>query len=108
MGATKGRIIRQMLTESLLLALIGGCIGVGLAYIFLRALLRLSPGDIPRLDEASIEVRVLGFSLIISLLTCVFFGIVPSLFASRLNLVSFVKNGGSRGSAGAGNRVRNI
>jgi hypothetical protein len=42
------------------------------------------------------------------LLTCVFFGIVPSLFASRLNLVSFVKNGGSRGSAGAGNRVRNI
>jgi predicted permease len=108
MGATKGRIIRQMLTESLLLALIGGCIGIGLAYIFLRGLLRLSPGDIPRLDEASLDVRVLGFSLLISLLTCVVFGFVPSLFASRLNLIGFLKNGGSRGSVGAGNRLRNI
>jgi predicted permease len=106
MGASKGRIIRQMLTESLLLALIGGFIGTGLAYIFLRGLVRLSPGDIPRLDEASIDFRVLGFSLLISLLTSVFFGIVPSLFASRLNLISFLKSGGNRGCVGAGNHLR--
>jgi predicted permease len=105
MGASKGRIIRQMLTESLLLALIGGCIGTGLAYFFLRGLLRLSPGDIPRLDEASIDFRVLGFSLLISVLTSIFFGIVPSFFAIRLNVISFLKSGGGRGSVGAGNRV---
>ena len=77
-----------------------------MAYVFLRGLLRLSPGDIPRLDEASIDSRVLGFALLVAVLTSVIFGILPALVASRLNLVSFLKSG-SHGSMGAGNRLRN-
>ena len=106
LGAARGRIIRQMLTESLLLGLGGGGAGIVLAYVFLRGLLRLSPGDIPRLEEASIDGRVLGFAFLVAVLTSVIFGILPSLLASRLHLLTFLKSGGHCGSMGAGNRVR--
>jgi predicted permease len=106
LGAAKGRLIRQMLTESLLLGLAGGFAGIVLAYLFLRGLLRLSPGDIPRLNEASIDARVLFFTLVIAVLTSVIFGILPALFATRINLVEFLKTDGSRGSVGTGNRLR--
>jgi predicted permease len=104
LGAAKGRIIRQMLTESLLLALGGGVAGVVLAYVFLRGLLRLNPGGIPRLNEASIDTRVLSFTLIVAVLTSVMFGILPAFFAVRINLVEFLKTG--RGTIGSGNRLR--
>jgi predicted permease len=104
LGAAKGRIIRQMLTESLLLALGGGGAGVVLAYVFLRGLLRLNPGGIPRLNDASIDARVLCFTLIVAVLTSVVFGILPAFFAVRINLVEFLKSG--RGTIGSGNRVR--
>jgi predicted permease len=106
LGAAKGRMIRQMLTESLLLGLAGGLVGIVLAYVFLRGLLRLDPGDVPRLDEASIDARVLCFTLLIALLTSVLFGILPAFFAARINLVEFLKTGGNRGSVGTGNRLR--
>jgi predicted permease len=104
LGAAKGRIIRQMLTESLLLALAAGIAGVVLAYGFLHALLRLNPGGIPRLNEASIDGRVLCFTLIVAVLTSVVFGILPAFFAVRINLVEFLKSG--RGTIGLGNRAR--
>jgi len=104
LGAAKGRIIRQLLTESLLLALAGGVAGVALAYVFLHGLLRLNPGGIPRLTEASIDARVLCFTLIIAVLTSVVFGILPAFFAVRINLVEFLKSG--RGTIGSGNRLR--
>jgi predicted permease len=106
LGAAKGRMIRQMLTESLLLGLAGGLVGIVLAYVFLRGLLRLNPGDIPRLNEASIDAQVLCFTLLIAVLTSVLFGILPAFFAARINLVEFLKTGGNRGSVGTGNRLR--
>jgi predicted permease len=106
LGAAKGRMIRQMLTESLLLGLAGGFVGIVLAYVFLRGLLRLDPGDIPRLQDASIDARVLFVTLIMAALTSVVFGILPAFFAARINLVEFLKAGGNRGSVGTGNRLR--
>jgi predicted permease len=108
LGAAKGRLMRQMLTESLLLGLAGGFSGIVLAYLFLRGLLRLSPGDIPRLNEASIDARVLFFTLVIAVLTSAVFGILPALLATRINLVEFLKAGGSRGSVGTDNRLRSV
>jgi predicted permease len=108
LGAARGRMIRQMLTESLLLGLAGGLAGIVLAYGFLRGLLLLNPGDIPRMDQASIDTRVLVFTLITAVLTSVLFGILPALFASRINLVEFLKSGGNRGTVGTRNRLRSI
>ena len=106
LGAAKGRMIRQMLTESLLLGLAGGLAGIVLAYAFLRGLLRLNPGGIPRMNEASIDARVLVFTLIVAVLTSVIFGMLPALFATRINLIEFLKTGGNRGTVGTGNRLR--
>ena len=106
LGAAKGRMIRQLLTESLLLGLAGGFVGIILAYVFLHGLLQLDPGDIPRLKDASIDARVLFFTLIMAALTSVVFGILPALFASRINLIEFLKRGGGRGAVGTGNRLR--
>ena len=98
-------MIRQMLTESLLLGLAGGFAGIVLAYAFLGGLLRLNPGGIPRMNEASIDARVLVFTLIVAVLTSVIFGMLPALFATRINLVEF-ETGGNRGTVGTRNRLR--
>ena len=104
LGAAKGRLMRQMLTESLLLGLAGGAIGMGLAYAFLRGLLGLNPGNIPRLQNASIDSRALMFTLMIATLASIASGLLPALFGARINLVEFLKTG--RGSIGSGNRLR--
>ena len=106
LGAGRSRMIRQMLTESMMLGLAGGLAGVLLAHLCLRALLRLDPGNVPRLNEAAVDLRVLLFAVIVSLLTSVLFGILPALSASRINLVEFLKSGGNRGSVGSRNRLR--
>ena len=69
LGAGRGRLIRQMLTESMMLGLAGGLAGVLLAHLGLHALLRLDPGNVPRLNEAAVDLRVLLFAVIVSLLT---------------------------------------
>lgn len=106
LGASRGRMIRQMLAESLLLGLAGGALGTALAYIFLHALLRLDPGNIPRLHEATLDIRVLLFTLAISLCTSILFGLLPALAASRINLVEFLKSGGNRGVVGHHHHLR--
>jgi predicted permease len=106
-GASKDRIIRQLLTESLLLGLCGGVAGIVFACGFLRVLLRLNPGNIPRLNEANIDSRVLFFTFFVALLTSAIFGILPALTASRVNLVEFLKSGGTWGNVGPRNRLRN-
>lgn len=106
LGAGRRRLIHQMLTESLLLGIAGGLAGIGLAWVFLRMLLRLDPGNIPRLHEASLNLRVLLFTVTITLLTSIAAGILPALSSTRINLVEFLKSGGQRGATGGNGRFR--
>jgi putative ABC transport system permease protein len=109
LGATRARLIRQLLTESVMLALVGGVLGAGLAWIGLRLLVGTNPANIPRLGEIEIDGRVLGFTLVVSLLTGLVFGLVPALQASRPDLNETLKEG-SRGSTGGigRHRVRSV
>ena len=107
LGARRGRLLRQMLTESLMLSAVAGFVGIGLAYLFLHALLKLDPGDIPRMQDATLDLRVMTFLVFVTVLTSVLFGILPSLSATRINLAEFLKSGGTRGIMGDRRRVRN-
>jgi putative ABC transport system permease protein len=106
LGATRGRMIRQMLAESLLLGLGGGCVGVMLAGFLIHGLLRMNPSNIPRLEDTSLDSRVLLFCVSLSILTSLLFGTLPALAASRVNLAEFLKSGGSRGTVGSHTRLR--
>jgi putative ABC transport system permease protein len=97
MGASGGRMIRQMLTESLLLAFIGGIAGLTTAAIVLKAVLRFVPANLPRLGEVNIDWRVLGFALLISVATGLLFGLAPAIHSSKAGLASTMREG-SRGS----------
>ncbi|WP_254062350.1 ABC transporter permease [Acidobacterium sp. S8] len=104
MGATRGRIMRQLLTESVLLAVTGGVLGLVLGYLGVRGLLLLSPGNIPRIGEDGASVgldwRVLLFTLCISLLTGILFGLFPAIGASRPDLNSTLKESSNRSGTG--------
>ena len=100
LGAGRGRLVRQLLTESTLLSLAGGALGVLLAWWGVGTLARLEPGDIPRLDGVRIDGAVLAFSLGISVLTGLVFGLAPALHQSRLDLRAALQSGG-RGSTGS-------
>jgi putative ABC transport system permease protein len=105
MGASRGRVVRQLLTESLLLAVLGGAAGMLLANYALGVVLPLGGHGIPRLAQASIDARVLGFSLLLAFLTSVFFGLAPALHASKVDFASSLKEG-SRGSTSKHDRIR--
>jgi predicted permease len=100
LGAGRMRIIRQLLTESLLIGVAGGAIGIGLAYVFLRILPHLDPGNIPRLNESSLDLRVLLFTVIVSVLTSLLTGILPALTVSRVNLTDLLAAGNGRSGTG--------
>ena len=97
LGASRGRLVRQMLVESLVLALAGGIIGIGLAQLAMRPLQVLSAGTLPRVTEISIDLSVLGFAFGVSLLTGIVFGLAPAWQAASAALVDVLKDGG-RGS----------
>ena len=105
LGAARGRIVRQLITESLLLALVAGVCGILLASWGVRALVALSPADVVRLTQIRIDWGVLTFTLGMSLITSVFFGLVPALHASKVDLIDIVKQGGARSVVG-GRTVR--
>jgi len=99
LGAGRGRVIRQLLTESVLLATVGGAIGLALAYWGIGALLSLNEGGIPRSNEIGIDARVLLFTVGVSLLTGVLFGLFPAWQTSKTDLHAVLKEGGRSGSA---------
>ncbi len=101
LGAGRGRLVRQLLTENLLLGLAGGALGLLLAFGGVKALLGILPSDVPRLSEVSIDGWVLAFTFAVSLLTGLFFGLVPAWQSSNLDLTPALKEGG-RASLGSG------
>ena len=98
-GAGRGQIIRQLLVESAVLGVIAAAVGVGLAIFGLDALKALLPPDMPRIDQIGVDGRVLGFTLGISMLTAVAFGLVPALQASKPKLSETLKEAGGRGGS---------
>ena len=103
LGASSGRLVRQLLSESLLLSLFGGLLGVALTAGFLPTLRAFSPGSVPRLEETRLDVSVLLFSVLLSLVTGVLFGLAPGWQAAAGNLHETLKEG-TRGSSEGGHR----
>ena len=99
-GAGRGRIVRQLLTESVLLSLIGGVLGLVVGVLGVRALLAVNPGNIPRIgpegSAVTLDWTVLAFTLLLSLVTGVLFGLAPALHASHADLNSVIKESGAR------------
>jgi putative ABC transport system permease protein len=104
LGASRWRVIRQLLTESLLLVLIGGGLGLSLAWLGVDMLLKLAPEDLPRLPQIGIDGRVFGWTTLVSLLTGLVFGMAPALQSARLSLNETLKEGGRSATDGAGKR----
>jgi predicted permease len=107
LGASPRRLARQVLIEGLLLAGLGGVLGLGLAYFGTRLLASASVQNIARLSDARIDARVLGFTFLITTLTGLIFGLAPAWGASRVNLTDKLKEGGRNDSRGRStNRLR--
>ena len=104
-GASRGRLLRQLLTESLVLGLAGGAAGVVLAMIGVRTFVRLSAGSIPRVEEIGLDVGMLAFTAIISLATGLAFGLIPALRVSRVAVADALRDG-ARGSTEGAHRGR--
>ncbi len=102
-GAGRFRILRQLLIESLLLAVVGGALGLALAEVFRRALLSVLPSELPAFVTIGLDSRVLAFTLAMSVATSLLFGLLPALQVSRLDLVEPLKEG-ARGGASAPRR----
>lgn len=105
-GATRGRLLRQLLTESLLLAGLGGALGLLLAFWGVGLFVALAPPDLPRLAEVRVDGRVLLFTSAVSLLTGLAFGVLPAWRAARVDLVRGLGDGGSAGVSVASQRLR--
>jgi putative ABC transport system permease protein len=102
LGATRARLLRQLLVESLVLGVVGGLLGLLVAWAGLATLLHLAPHDVPRLGEVAVDGTVLAFTLGITLLTSVLVGIMPAWRAARPDLHDTLKQGGTRGPLGGG------
>jgi putative ABC transport system permease protein len=108
LGAGRLALIRQLLTEAVVLALVGGAIGMLLAFWMVDLFVALSPSYIPHLDQVRLDGSVAAFALSVSLLTGILFGLAPALESSRVNLVEHLKEGQKTSSAGLGSRMRGM
>ena len=105
LGASYARMIRQLLTESILLSAIGGSLGLLLAFCGMKTLLKMLPAALPRIGEVSLDSKVLLFTLVLSLITGTIFGLAPALKATQTNLLEIMKQGG-RGASGFRHRLQ--
>src|SRR5205807_8159753 len=105
LGASRGRIVRQLLTESILLSIVGGGLGLALAHWGVKLIIAISPNSIPRSREIDLDGRVLAFTIGVSVLTGIIFGLVPALQSSKPDLNETLKDAG-RGSTGSRHHFR--
>ncbi|MBZ5696636.1 MAG: ABC transporter permease [Acidobacteriia bacterium] len=113
LGAGRGRIVRQLLTESVLLSLVGGALGLYLGYFGVRFLLGINPANLPRIGEhaeaISLDWRVLVFTLAVAVLTGMLAGLIPAIKASRTDLATTINESGTRSGTGLrGNKTRSV
>ncbi|MBY0496158.1 MAG: ABC transporter permease [Cyanobacteria bacterium] len=106
-GAGRGRLIRQLITESMLLGLIGGALGLGIAYWSTQALIAARPADLPRIDDIRLSSTVVIFTLGLSLLTSLIFGLVPALQVTNQHLLLGLQESG-RSSGGGGRKMHRL
>jgi putative ABC transport system permease protein len=102
LGADRARLVRQLLTESLLLGVLGGLLGLAVAQATLSAILAADPQGLPRLSQVALDGRALGFSLAVSVITGILFGLLPALEASRTQVTGALQDGGRAATAGPG------
>jgi putative ABC transport system permease protein len=107
-GGGRWRIVRQLLTESVVLALVGGTAGIGLAYVGIRLFVAYGPVNLPRLQDAGLHVEVMLFAVGITLLTGLVFGLAPAWRAARENLVTSLREGGKTSLPPARDRLRGL
>ncbi|HEX4913492.1 MAG TPA: ABC transporter permease [Vicinamibacterales bacterium] len=100
LGADRGQIIRQLLTESVMLAVAGAAAGLAVAWAVLQIVITLRPANLPRIDETSLDITVLGFTALLAIVTGVLFGLLPALQLSRPDVTAVLKDGGRSGTAG--------
>jgi predicted permease len=106
LGASRGRLVRQALTESLILSLAGATAGIALAHVLVRFVVRVAPGNIPRLQEASIDGPVLLFTVLVSVFASFLFGLAPAVLGARGGVQGALTDTGTRtASAGASRRL---
>src|SRR5208282_4621423 len=104
LGAGRQRLLRQFLTESVLLSVIGGAVGLVLAYEALHGLIACLPADLPRVSEIHVDARVLGFGLVLSVVSGVMFGLAPAWHSTESRLAEALE--GARGAGDGGTRLR--
>lgn len=107
LGARQARVIRQLLTESVVLAGLGGSLGLLLAYSATQGVVAVLPGTLPRANEVALDARVLLFTLALSLFVGIVFGLLPALKTSRVNLRDMIQEGG-RGASGVRHRLQGV
>jgi putative ABC transport system permease protein len=108
LGASRSRVVRQLLTEALLLSCTSAVVGTVLSLWGVKAMLSLSNAKLPRAYEVGIDLSVLGFTVALALLTSILFGLTPALQASKINLSESLKEGSRGLSGGRSNRVRGV
>jgi putative ABC transport system permease protein len=108
LGASRWRILRQLITESVLLSLLGGALGLGVAVGGLSILKATLPPDTPRLADVALNGQVLGFTALLAILTGVIFGLVPALGASKVDMTATLKSGGQRSATGGNHRASKL
>lgn len=110
LGASWQRIVRQLLTESVLLAVLGGVVGLAIAYAALQVVRAINPGNIPPLEAIVLDAPVVAFTFAVSVVTGILFGLVPAIRAARVDLASSMKAGGrsTQGEGGFGSSRRRL